>query len=459
LDKRTQVYLDLIAKISRGESGARLIVVDVSSFDYPLNPPWRVPGLLGSRSAKVRALFDAMSVEYVDAAKMRPTPKDFTIEESQKMGIAIKSTIISNYEKGLRLRKRPRLVERYLNKRLTSQSHKIFSLATELITEFSANKVFIANGRFAAQHATYLAARREDAKTFFFEAGASSRTHYLTDYRIQDRVKKQSHALEVTSMPQDSEIQAHSNDVLARTKGDNMYGTLWGKSKNAWKGPRESLALFATSSQDEMASLDLNWNEASWDSQYDAFQAIWGKLKLRNLTPVLRIHPNLLNKRPSAAHREIKEIRKFKSENPEFYIVWPASSVSTYDLISYSDVVVTENSTVGVEASAEGLPVICSNSCHYDIITDVVKVHGPEDLNKIDNMSKTSDPRGAQRYIAYTEMLLDSVPPNEFSVSLSNFSKFKLLIPSLIDGSIFSIAFELRWKIYRLIMLKTSPRD
>jgi hypothetical protein len=133
--------------------------------------------------------------------------------------------------------------------------------------------------------------------------------------------------------------------------------------------------------------------------------------------------------------------------------------VSTYDLISYSDVVVTENSTVGVEASAEGLPVICSNSCHYDIITDVVKVHGPEDLNKIDNMSKTSDPRGAQRYIAYTEMLLDSVPPNEFSVSLSNFSKFKLLIPSLIDGSIFSIAFELRWKIYRLIMLKTSPRD
>jgi len=458
LEKRTQITLDLIAKINREESEARLIVVDVSSFDYPLQPPWRVPGLLRSRSAKILGLFDALGVEYIDGAKIRPTQTDFTVEESQKMGIAIKSTIISGYVRGIRLRTRPRLFEVYLNKRLTSQSQKIFSLTTELIREFSASKVFVTNGRFAAEHATYLAARHENAKPFFFEVDASRRTNYLTEYRIQDRIKRQGHALEATSMLQDSEIQPHSNDVLAKNKRVNIYGSLWEESKDAWKGPRDSLALFATSSQDEMVSLDLDWNEASWGSQYKAFLAIWGKLKLRNLTPVLRIHPNLLNKSPSVAHREIKEIRRFKSENPEFYIVWPASPVSTYDLISYSDVVVVENSTIGLEASAQGVPVICTNSCAYDIIADVVTVHGPEDLDKIYNMSKTSDPRGAQRYIAFSDTIREFIPRNEFNVALSNFSRIKQFISSVIDGSAYSMVFELRWKIYRLIMLKTSPR-
>jgi len=458
LDKRNQVTLDLIAKINREYPEARLIVADVSSFHYPLQPPWRVPGLLWSRSAKVLGIFDALGVEYVDCAKMQPIRTDFTAEESHKMGIAIRSTIMSWYARGIRLRTRPPLIEVLLNRRLTSQSQKIFSLTTELIKKFSASEVFVENGRFAAPHAIYLAALRESTKAFFYEVYPSTRSGLVIERRVHDRIKTQSLALEATSILQDSAIKAYAKDALAKSRGGAGFDSLWTESKNAWKGPRDSLALFATSSSDEMYSIDLEWNEASWDNQYVAFQAIWGKLKLQNLTPVLRIHPNLLNKSPSAAHREIKEIKRFASENPEFYIVWPVSPVSTYDLISYSDVVVVENSTVGLEASAEGVPVICSNSCAYDIIADVVTVHGPEDLDKIDSISKTSNPLGAERYIAFRSMEVDLIPRNEFSVDISNFSKLKLLTPSLFDGSIFSIVFELRWKIYRFIMLKTSPR-
>jgi len=403
-------------------------------------------------------MFDALGVGYVDGARMRPTQTDFTAEESHKIGIAIRGTIMSWYSRGIRTQTRPRLMEVYLNRRLSSQSRQIFSLTTELIREFSANKVFVDNGRFAAPHATYLAAMREGTSTVFYETSDALQSAYLMDCRVHDRIEMQSRALKATSTLQDSEINAYSNDVLARSKGDNVFGSLWSESKNAWKGPRDSLALFATSSSDETDSVDLEWGEASWGNQYEAFQSIWRKLKSRNLTPVLRVHPNLLNKNPAAAHREINKIRRFKSDNPEFYIVWPASSVSTYDLISYSDVVVVENSTVGLEASAQGLPVICSNSCAYDIIADVLRVHGPEDLDKIDAMSKTPDPLGARRYLASEKMRLQHVPRNEFSVTISNFSKFRLLVPSLIDGSIFSMVFELRWKIYRFIMLKTSPR-
>jgi len=433
----------------------RLIVVDVSSFHYPIQAPWRVSGPLWSRSTKVLELFQALGVEYIDAAGIQPAQIDFTAEESLKMNIAIQSTIMSKYARGLRTRTRRTLMEVYLDRRLRSQCRKIFSLTTELIKDFSASEIFVDNGRFASPHATYLAALRKGAKTLFYEAGPKSE---VRDCRVHDRIEMQRLALEATAMLPDNTIKAYAKDALAKSRGGAGFDSLWTESKNAWKGLRDSLALFATSSSDETYSVDLEWNEASWDSQYVAFQIIWGKLKSRNLTPVLRIHPNLLNKSPSSAHREIKEIRRFQSENPEFYILWPASPVSTYDLISYSDVVVVENSTVGLEASARGIPVICSNSCAYDIIADVVKVHGPEDLDKIESLSKTSDPLGAERYLAFREMTSNSTPRNELLVTLHGFSRVWMLIPSLINGSIFSVFFELRWKIYRLIMLKTSPR-
>ena len=458
LNKRTQISLDLIAKINQENPESRLIVVDVSSYHYPVQPPWRVTGPLISRSNKVLGLFHALGVEYIDAARLQPVQIDFTSEESVKMDIAIRGNIMSSYARGLRTRTRRSLIEVYLDRRLRWQSRKIFSLATELIKKFSASEVFVENGRFAAPHATYLAALKKGAKPLFYEAFPLTNTAAILDYRVHDRIERQRRALEATSMLQDSAIKAHAKDALAKIRGGRGFDSLWPESENEWKGQRDSLALFATSSSDETYSVDLDWNEASWGSQYEAFQAIWGKLKLRNLTPVLRIHPNLLNKSPSAAHREIKEIRRFQRENPEFYIVWPAMSVSTYDLISYSDVVVVENSTVGLEASAEGIPVICSNSCHYDMVADVVKVHGPEDLDKIDNVSKTSDPRGAERFLAFTELTSRLVPRNEFGVSLHGLSRVWMLVPSLINGSIFSAVFELRWKIYRFIMLKTSPR-
>jgi hypothetical protein len=460
VENRTQIILDLIAKINRENPEVRLIVVDMSSFNYPRLGPWLVPGFLGSHSAKVAKMFDALGVEYVDAAKLRPAQQtDFTTEESPKMRRAINSTIMRGYSRGLRLRTRRTLIEVFLNRYLTSQSQKIFSLATELIRELSASKVFVSHENFAAQHATYLAALREGAKPLFYGVSSTADGRFCVQtHRDHDRIKDQNRALEATSTIDDSALQIHSKERLNKIRGGDRFDSLWNQSDTAWKGPRDSLALFATTSSDEMYWSDLDWNEASWENQYEAFQAIWGKLKLRDLTPVLRIHPNLLNKSPSAARREIKEIRRFENNNPEFYIVWPASPVSTYDLISYSDIVIVDNSTVGLEASAAGIPVICSNSSGYDLIADIVTVHGPEDLDKIVNMSTISDPRGAQRYCAYLELGLGSVSGNEFGVRLSSPSRFRQLVPSIIDGSIFSGVFELRWKIYRFIVLVISPK-
>jgi hypothetical protein len=248
----------------------------------------------------------------------------------------------------------------------------------------------------------------------------------------------------------------NKNESLAGAA--SVYGSLWNDSDDSWQGPRQSLALFATSSADETSSLDLDWNQASWGSQYDAFSAVWGQLKDVGLTPVLRVHPNLLNKNPRSTRREIQEIKKFRRLNPDFLIVWPASPVSTYRLISYSKVVVVDNSTVGLEASLEEIPVICTNSTSYDLIADITRVHGPQDLGKIKKMSDKSDPLGALRFIAAQEILDEHVPPNEFGIVISDSSRLRLLIPSILDGSIASILLSYRWRLLRLINLALTPK-
>ena len=260
LEKRNQASLDLISMINLENAEVRLIVVDVSSFHYPIQAPWRVSGPLWSRSTKVLELFQALGVEYIDAAGIQPAQIDFTAEESLKMNIAIQSTIMSKYARGLRTRTRRTLMEVYLDRRLRSQCRKIFSLTTELIKDFPASEIFVDNGRFASPHATYLAALRKGAKTLFYEAGPKSE---LRDCRVHDRIEMQRLALEATAMLPDSAIKAYAKDALAKSRGGAGFDSLWTESKNAWKGPRDSLALFATSSSDETYWLDLEWNEAS----------------------------------------------------------------------------------------------------------------------------------------------------------------------------------------------------
>jgi len=458
LDKRTQITLDLVAQIQEDSPESRLIVVDLSSFHYPLQPPWRVRGHLCSRSTKVLEMFNKLGVDYVNGASRLPNRREFSSSESVKIGIAIRSTIMSWHSRGTKKNSRRGLIEILISRRLSSQALRVFSLTKDLLSEFSPTSVFVENGRFALPHATYLAAQSSQVKVLFYEASQSDRSVYMHYFRVHDRIEMQKNALESTSSLPNSLVNVIASDFMQKQAKNNSFKSLWSASEDAWKGPRESLALFATSSSDENYSMDLDWNEASWESQYEAFQAIWNQLKPLNLTPVLRIHPNMLNKRPSAARTEIREIKRFQSRNPEFQLVWPQSPVSTDSLISFANVVVVSNSTVGLEASLKGVPVICADSCAYDLIADVVRVLGPKDLIKVAALSKAPDPLGAQRYVAFQQIKLMHVPENKFGVVLSNLSKSRLFIASIVDGSIVSIVFELRWKIYRWILLNTSLR-
>jgi len=174
------------SKINQENLELRLIVADVSLFRYLVQLPWRVTGPLWSRSNKVLEFFHALGVKHIGAARIQPVHLDYTSEESVRMDIAIRGNIMSSYARGLRTRTRRPLIEAYLDRKLKFQSRKILSLATELIKKFFASEVFVEHGRFAAPHATCLAALKEGAKTLFYKAFPFANTAAILGCRVHD---------------------------------------------------------------------------------------------------------------------------------------------------------------------------------------------------------------------------------------------------------------------------------
>lgn len=458
LESRIQITLDLISHLSQENKNARIVVVDISTYSIPKLAPWagRLPRGYWSASK----FFEDAGIEYIDGSKMRPSIIDYSIEEKAQIETAVRSSVISCYARGVRVRETGSLIERRLAKRLHNEAQKVFSLALDLIKSLDATEVFVTNERFGPKYSPFLAAQRAGIRTLFYTYSADELgTFRLSEFMTHDRTLSQEHALRVTADLSGDKLQALVDKWFNRT--ENTFGQLWDESGKSWTGPRASLALFATSSADETESLNLNWREASWTSQYAAFEAVWSRLKVNGLTPVLRVHPNLLNKSPASAYRELRTVRQFLARNPDFLIIWPASRVSTYELLSCSEVVVVENSTVGAEASAHGIPVICTNSCYYDLIADVTKVHGPKDLVKVDTLSHSPDPLGARRYLAYEADLRDERLSQRArqGLRLSKISIHKLIIPSLLDGSLLSALLEVRWKLFRFILVVTTPKS
>lgn len=463
VENRTQITLDLIYKLSRDADGKKFIVMDVSSFYYPSPAPWSVPGILGKPEKKMTRLIEKLGGTYVDARQFSPTDVlslEMSPSELERVNISIRSTIVSEYLRGVRPGGRPSFGERRVERRLAVKSRNLYSLTLKAIETYGATKVFLANERFAPLHSVLLAAEKKSVEVIFYGVSASSDGRFFQSAnRSHDRVQNQESAIAATSEMTSDELKITADEILSRRRSGNVFSSFWEVDSRVEDLSLGPLALFATSSADETESLDLNWNEAIWLDQYDAFGHIWQALSDRALTPVLRVHPNLLNKGPRAALREMSRIRQFQRENPQFKIVWPSSPVSTYRLISSSEVVIVENSTVGVEASAQGLPVICANSCDYDVIADVIRVHGPKDLPKLKNFRKDPSPTGAHRYIVFSEVSREDVEMNRLGVHLSKSSSLKVLFRSTLDGSFLSGIFELRWKVFRRFLIAVTPKE
>tara|TARA_B100001173_G_scaffold311908_2_gene330804 strand:- start:1336 stop:3090 length:1755 start_codon:yes stop_codon:yes gene_type:complete len=105
---------------------------------------------------------------------------------------------------------------------------------------------------------------------------------------------------------------------------------------------------------------------------------------------ILRIHPRLMpSKRNPLNSEEINNFKKiFNNQLPKnIFVNWPSQNISLYNFLPYSDVVLTEGSSVTLEALLFGLPVLtCSEE--YSVVPNDLVVISRNKSQYVENIKK-----------------------------------------------------------------------
>ena len=144
--------------------------------------------------------------------------------------------------------------------------------------------------------------------------------------------------------------------------GDKVYtkDQIKGKLPKDIDSNKRNIAIF-NSSEDEYFSISKEFDNAVlYPNQYIALKRLFEHYKnQKDIHFYLRIHPNLAVI-PFKSHMLLYEL---KYDNVT--IIPPQSDISSYALMDVAEKVIVFNSTMGLESSYWGKPVIALNSCFY----------------------------------------------------------------------------------------------
>ena len=99
--------------------------------------------------------------------------------------------------------------------------------------------------------------------------------------------------------------------------------------------------------------------------------------------------------------REVKAIDGLAKNHPGLHVHWHNETTNSYDLVNNADLVVVERSTIGLEASLMGKPVIVCQATQWDQLVDVRQVLSPTDVTLENLLPWRPSPLGAQKFVGY----------------------------------------------------------
>jgi hypothetical protein len=285
----------------------------------------------------------------------------------------------------------------------------------------SVSRIFIPNGRFPGQKAAALAGQAYDKDIRFYERGFFPSTYYLETFEPQSRIFPQLSAEAITKNLDVKVIETGAlswiNERSSPQSRTNEYASLWKQSSyiGVNQNDQRKLAGFFTSSQDEFLSLGKEWQIQQWDDQFQALDVALNKVLEKGFRAFVRIHPNLANKSRKYFKYEKRRFEALQNKFPNVQFYWHDDPVNSYTLLGEIDLCVVWDSTIGLEASALGIPTLTLAASRYGQISDVKEIFCESDFQDIHFNWEVST-IGAQKFITYlaTRDKPLSVDPGKF---------------------------------------------
>jgi hypothetical protein len=324
------------------------------------------------------------------------------------LALALNSAIIT-FSRTDRPNSRNRWIAKTLDG-LTREGRVVFRRVIALCAERpDITLAYVPNGRFPHQRMAVEALAAAGVATRHFEKGRDAFHAYVADYSPHDRFRSQGSVDQVLAGLDDAQIESLARDWLTRrapaASSTNEYSTLWtSELPPAVAAAREAgakLAGFFTSSQDEFQFQGPEWQLHEWDDQWVAFDAMMSRLEELGYRCYLRVHPNLSTRAHDYFERERAGVRWLATRHPELIVLWHDDPANSYTLLEVSAAVVTWASTIGLEASARGIPVWAGAVTYFGLVADVHELLSPAELQTDGMRAWTVDTGRALRFIAY----------------------------------------------------------
>ncbi|MBU6325942.1 MAG: hypothetical protein KJS92_10670, partial [Bacteroidetes bacterium] len=253
-------------------------------------------------------------------------------------------------------------------KNLLAHAALTYSACKNFLQQEKPDLVYVFNGRLPNPRAMLSACLEAGIECHIHERGYNWKHYEIFKNRLpQDHLFIQElvvEAWEQAKEPLRSEIG--NLFYTERRKGqeqgwfsfvkDQKEGTM----PEEWDPDKHNIVIF-NSSEDEFISCTDDWKNKLYMNQYNAIRRICRELQqYPDVRVYLRCHPNL----KGASEAEKQELESMKQEHLVF--IAPESSISTYALLDNASVVLTFNSTVGIEATYWDKPSILAGPSLYD---------------------------------------------------------------------------------------------
>ena len=303
----------------------------------------------------------------------------------------------------------PNLEDRRVKKlqsMLLSEGKAAFVAVSEELTDHASQVLYLPNGRFPSQRLAGLAAAGQGLTVLHFEKGARPGFFYLRPYSPHSRLRSQADANDMADLSTKPAIMERSDEWLRRrlpsasSLNEFSHVMKTGSKSVRLSSDRPKIGFF-TSSQDEFLFLGPEWQLHAWQSQEHAFGYLMDKFEKAGYSIFLRVHPNLSTKSHPLFRRERASFRRLEAAHPGLQVFWHNDAVNSYDLLRASAGVVVWDSTIGLEASAQGIPVWTCAAAYYSQIADVREVFSESQATSDLLNLWDVDPMGARKFVSY----------------------------------------------------------
>lgn len=367
--------------------GRKVLVVDISDFTFPRRVSTRTP----SHMLKLRFCEHRNSSTTLDSHPIEESVWNAVRSLARETEISQKNPLF-------------RLMASKIQRRAQALARGIAGISSGLGSErFS--EAFIPNGRFPHEAVLTSLAGSIAKSTSYWEIWRpneyfvvphpvhawSSQVSTLSDY--------------ISSSLGDEDKLLWGQEWLAdRSSAQiNSFAKFWspgiGVVHEPLPKPNPLLAVFPSSS-DEVGSID-KAELRQLDTQSSSMRKVISRAHQIGYNVTVRLHPNLLTKPRREFSREIKVFSKIARDFPGVRILKPDSRVSSYELISKSDIVYVHGSSIGVEASALGKPVLTSQRTDYSQVTDVIELLSDSDLSVLELRPSPPDTRKSLLFLEW----------------------------------------------------------